>query len=304
MPVKVVNKRVFSTEADGKKIDLAVIRPSPEVEGKAQLVYGRSFRQAVEAGLLVRARLEKFLREQNLWDDGKDAEYREVLKRVWAGEKKLAQGGGAGLTKARARDLAISLRRDRAALFFLNRDKNSLDLNTAEAFAEQARFDHLAANCVVYADTGKPYFTSVEDYKAKADQSDREAAVLEFAKLFYDVDENREKNLPENKFLAAYNFVDSKLRLIDKNGNLVDTENYRVDDEGRRINENGELIDFDGAPLDEDGNYKVDFTPFLEDDDEETAESISVSVETQTVNPAAAPPTLSLPDSEATEATF
>lgn len=259
-----VNKRLFSVAG----VDLAATRPTPQAENRAQLAYGRAFREAVENGLMVRTRLDRYLRDQGIWDDEKEEEYHTVLKRVWDSEKRLAMGGNAGLTKAKARELAIQMRRDRATLFLLNRDRNELDMQTAEVFAEQAKFDTLVALCVLDEKSGKPYFKSVDEYKSKAGEEDREKAAVEFGRLYYGFEDDRDKKLPENAFLLEYGFCDEKLRLVNKDGHLVDAEGNLVDEQGRRVNEKGELIDPEGTPIDEDGNYVVEFAPFLDDEDQ------------------------------------
>jgi len=268
------NKRVFTAT----EVKLVVVRPSAVIENKAQLVYGKAFREAVEAGLMVRPRLESYLREQGLWDDAKDAEYKAVLKRLRDNEKKIAAGGNAGLTRKKLRTLAIEMRRDRATLMYLNRDRSELDLNTAEAIAEQRKFEHYVATCTLHEDTGKPYFESLEAYKNGGELAD--VASLEFGKLYYNLDDNREKNLPENLALSKYNLVDEKLRLIDDKGNLVNAEGERVDEFGRRVNDTGDLIDIDGTPMDAEGNYKIEWAELLPDEDEASPEADPPVLET------------------------
>jgi hypothetical protein len=77
---KVVNKRPFEVEVDGTTVKLAVRRPDNKVAQEATLVYNRAFREAAERGLMLRARLDRVMRDQNLWDDEKQAELVRVSK--------------------------------------------------------------------------------------------------------------------------------------------------------------------------------------------------------------------------------
>ena len=83
------------------------------------------------------------------------------------------------------------------------------------------------------------------------------------ASKLYGLDDNYEKNLPENKFLKQYKFVDDNLRFINKDGKLVDQDGRLIDENGRYINQNGEYVDKEGNLVDDKGDYVVQFQPFL-----------------------------------------
>jgi hypothetical protein len=258
-----MNKRTFDVEIDGKKVGLAVVRPTHKVSQQAELAYNRAFRQAVEEGLLVRAKLDSVLRQQNLWDDAKQKEYAESQAELFRCEKALAAGG---IPLAKAKSLALAMRDCRGKIRGLLADRHDLDRKTAEAFADQARFNFLVAACTVYSDTGKPYYKDVDDYLHRPDDPAALPAAEHTGRLYYGLDDDHERKLPENRFLKQYGFVDEKMRLIDKQGKFVDRDGNRVDEFGRLVNERGELVDRDGTPLTEDGDYKVEFSPFLDDD--------------------------------------
>ncbi len=262
------NKKVFEAKVDGKVLELAVLRPNHKVQQQAQLVYNRAFRQSVKpddgkSGSIVRAALDGVLRDQKLWDDTKQARYEALQKALLGGEKRLVTGG---FKLKEARELAIQMRRDRWELRQLISDRNSLDLNTAEAQAEQARFNYLVATATVHADTGKPYWKSEDDYLASTDEVGGKAANL-LGNILYNLEDGFEAKLPENKWLTAYGFANAALHLIDKDsGHLIDSQGRRVDDKGRLVNEQGKLIDSEGNLLTEEGEYVVDFKPFLDDE--------------------------------------
>ncbi len=269
--LKAVNKKAFEAEVDGKPTKFLVKRPDHKVAAKAQAVHNKSFRDAVEAGALVRARVDKVMRDQNLWDDAKQKLYAETVTRLLANEKKLAKGG---IKYSEARDAAVSMIRDRRQLRGLNEDRNLLDQHTAEAQAENARFNYLVSAVTVYAESGKPYFKDFEDYQGREDDPVVGPAANALGKLIYGLEDDFEQRLPEWKFLIKYGFANDRLRLIRKtDGRPVDTEGRLVDEKGRLVNEAGELVDAEGNLLTEDGDYKVEFTDFIDD----TAPALAVT---------------------------
>jgi hypothetical protein len=259
------NKKLVEVEVEGQKVNLAVLRPNHRVQQKSQQIHNKAFREAVESGAIVRARIEAVMREQKLWDDAKQANYEQVMGSLLDAEKKLAKGG---IKLKEARDVAVQMRRDRVQLRFLSSDRNQLDQNTAEAQAENARFNFLVSACTVFADTGKSYYQDFDDYQARESDPVAALAANALGKMIYGLEDNFEHKLPENKFLVQYGFADEKLHLIDpKTKHLVDDRGRAVDDKGRLVNDKGELVDAEGNLLTEEGDYKFEFTPFLDEED-------------------------------------
>ena len=118
----------------------------------------------------------------------------------------------------------------------------------------------------MYNDTKQPYFNNLEDYLNRATEEVAISGAQNLANMVYGLDNNYESNLPENRFLKKYKFVDDKLRLIDKKGRLVDEDGRLIDENGRYINEQGVFVDKYGNEIDEDGEYIVTPEPFLDDD--------------------------------------
>lgn len=172
--------------------------------------------------------------------------------------------GGIRLTEGR--ETAVQMRRDRNALQRLLGDRNALDGNTAEAQAENERFNFLVASCT-FLENGTRYFRDQDDYDQRADDPVAEEAASKYALLEYDLSEDYASKYPENQWLLAYNFARPKdLKLTDRLGNLVDTKMRRIDEEGFLINADGQRIDEEGRLLDSDGEVKVEATPFLDED--------------------------------------
>lgn len=256
-------KETFTVTKDGQELKLAVVKPTQEQTRKAQMHYNKSFAALLNSGTLVRSRLEQYVKGQGLWNDEKDAEESALIERIRKNELKLKKGG---IKLQEAKDIAIDTRVARMELLALTSDIRSLDNKTAEGQAETERFNYLVSCCIVYEDTGKPYYSSLEEYiENSSDEVARKGANL-LANMLYGFDPDYESKLPENVFLKKYNFVDSQLRLINKDGRLVNTEGKLVDENGRYIDSEGNLVDRDGNRVDEDGNYIVEHTPFLDDD--------------------------------------
>ncbi len=257
------NKKIVKIEIGGKEVDLAVLRPNAKQRQEAQKVYNKAFRDAVESGAILRAKIESVMREQKLWDDQKEADLRKLQAAIGEKERKIRSGG---IKLTEARDLAIQLRRDRAELRALNSERMSLDGNSAEAQADNAQFNFFVSTCTVHANDGKPYFKSYDDYMTREEDPAVGPAANALARMLYNLEEDYEKKLPENQFLLKFKFADDSLHLIDKQGRKVDAEGRLVDDEGRYINEAGEYVDREGNRVDAEGNYLVDEKPFLDDD--------------------------------------
>lgn len=263
-----LNKKTFEVTVDEKTTKYAVLRPSHKVANQGQLIYSRAYIEACNAGVAVQDRMLKAIREQKLWDDEKQVRFEELVKNLLEGEKKLALGGNANLTKSQARELSVKMRMDRYELQALTTERNKYLSNTAESFAEQARFNYYVAACTVYADTGKPVFKDVEDYMGRGedDQVAQQAGKL-MATVIYQFDENFQKNLPENKFLLKYGFANEELHLIDPvTKHLVNVDGKPVNKTGQLVNDKDEPIDGEGNVLTETGEYKVEFVEFLDEE--------------------------------------
>ena len=256
------NKKIIKVKNGDKEIELAVMRPNAKQRQDAQKVYNKAFREAVESGAILRAKIESVMREQKLWDDNKEADLRKLQSKISDLERKI-RSGGIKLSDARA--LAIQLRRDRAELRGLNSERSSLDNNSAEAQADNAQFNFFVSSCTVHSGDGKPYYKSYEDYMNREEDPATGLAAGALARILYNLEEDYEKKLPENQFLAKYKFCDESLHLVDQQGRKVDAEGRLVDNEGRYINEAGEYVDRDGDRVDSEGNYLVDEKPFLDD---------------------------------------
>ena len=260
----------FKITKDEKDIELSVKSPSVQDQREAQKVYNRAFTDAIKAQGIVRAKMDDVLREQGLWDDNKQQELNKLQAQIMQGERKLAKGG---IKLKEAREIALEMKKTRDEVRDLISVRTSLDSNTAEGQADNARFNYLVSACVVYKDNEqKHYFNNLDDYLERIEDPAALKGAQVLANMIYGLDNDYEKNLPENKFLLKYKFVNENLRFINNDGKLVDREGRLIDEAGRFINESGEYVDKDGNRVDEHGDYIVDAKPFLDDDGKPVAE--------------------------------
>ena len=252
----------FKVNIDGKETELEIRAATLADQRESQKVYNQAFSDAVKSGSIVRAKLDDLLKDQGLWDDKKEIEFKTLQKQILEGEKKLAKGG---ISLKAAKNLAINLQQFRNSLRDLISVKTNLDSHTAEGQADNARFNYLVSACVVYKNNGNKYFKNYEDYLNKAADTVSIVAAQKLASIMYGLDNDFEKKLPENKFLIKYKFVNDNLQLVDTEGRLVDEEGRLIDSNGRFINEEGKFVDKDGNLVDAGGDWIVEFEPFLDD---------------------------------------
>lgn len=280
-----MSDHVFTHAVGDDKVEkeFVVNMPNTEQYQEAQKVYNKAFYDAVQSKAILRAKLDDFMREQGLWNDDKEAEFKTLQEQILKGEQRLAKGGFK-LTEARA--LALSMRKLRGELRDLIGTRSELDTNTAEGQADNQRFNYLVSQCLVYNDTKKPYFASFDDYTKRNNEPIAIVAAQKLAFQMYGLEDDFEKKLPENEFLQEFKFVNEDLQFINKDGHAVDQDGRLVDDKGRWIayDENGKsyFVDKDGIRLSEDGNTydKSERQPFLDDNDQPlTSEEVVSSVE-------------------------
>jgi hypothetical protein len=257
--------KTFKTFIDGKDREMFVRSPSLNDQKEGSKVYNQTFSEALKSKAVVRAKLDDLLVEQGLWDGVKQAKFTQLQTDILDGERILAKGG---ISLTNAKETALNMRKKREELRELISVKTNLDTHTAEGQADNARFNYLVSACTVYNDTKEPYFKSFEDYNNKSSDPVSILAAQNLANMLYGLDDDYEEKLPENKFLKQYKFVDSKLRLINKDGRLVDEDGRLINENGRYVNEEGKFIDKNGNLVDEDGDYILQFSPFLDENNQ------------------------------------
>jgi coenzyme F420-reducing hydrogenase delta subunit len=278
-----MKNQTFKTLVDGTEKEVMVRTPSLTDQREAQKVYNQAFTDAIKSKAVVRAKMEDVLTDQGLWDKEKQAKLSELQSELLDHERKLAIGG---ISLKEAKRIAMAMKELREDIRDLISVRTSLDNHSAEGQADNAKFNYLVSVCVVYNDNKEPVFKNMEDYLNRATENMAIVGAQNLANMIYGLDSNYENNLPENKFLKKYKFVDDKLRLIDNKGRLVDEEGRLINETGRFIDESGKFVDKFGNPVDEEGNYVVEFKPFLDDDGNPVSEEETVAAVSDPVVPA------------------
>ncbi|NDB57574.1 hypothetical protein EB001_03915, partial [bacterium] len=242
-------KRISVTIKNNDKeeiVKLIIRKPSNVILSQAQRVGAKSWTDCVREGIMTKKELEKFMKEQGIWDDGKDEEQKKIVQEISNLEKQLYIGNSKGgkLRAEEGKEIAVNMRIKRGELRDLIAEKMSLEQNTAESISDNARFDFLVANCTFY-ENGNKVYNSLEEYKEKADNDIGFMAASTLASMLYSVDKDFEAKLPENKFLKMFNFVDDNLSLVNDKGETVDLEGRRIDKNGYYINDEGKRVDKD-----------------------------------------------------------
>jgi hypothetical protein len=252
---KVVEVKVKDGEGE-KTVKIVVKRPQSAVMSQAQRVSAKAWTDCVRDGIMTKKELSKFMKEQGIWDKGKDVEQDKISADIIALEKKLYVGDSknAKVKASEAKNIAIDMRKKRNELRELIAEKMALEQNTAEAISDNARFEFLVANCAFY-ENGNKVYNSIDEYTEQSDSEIAFAAATALAQMMYSIDKDFEANLPENKFLKQYHFVNDDLSLVNEKGETVDLEGRRINNLGQYINDEGQRTDKDGNVLDEQGNY-------------------------------------------------
>lgn len=260
MKNRMEGKAKVKQDGQETEVEIYVVRPNNDTIKMAERYKSKVWNQCIQDGILTKKELGVLMRKRGIWDEKKDREENEITKEIIKLEKELYQGktGGAKPKLSEGRDLAIQIRRKRSELRDLITEKIALEENTADNLADNARFDYLVAHCTFYKDGTRVYKDFDEYNKKSSDEIAFEAASL-LGKLFYNLDSDFEKNLPENKFLKRFNLVNDDLSLVDPNNpeQLIDTNGKRIDKDGYYIDENGNRIDREGAKLTEEGMYEL-----------------------------------------------
>jgi len=249
-------KKIDVTVND-QKVKLIIRKPNNAIMSQAQRIGAKTWTDCVREGIMTKKELEKFMKEQGIWDDGKDEEQKNIIKAISELEKKLFVSGADKSSKLRAsegKEIAIQMRVKRNELRDLIGERMSLEQNTAESISDNSRFDFLVANSTFY-ENGNKVYSSLDEYREKADSEIGFAAATALASMLYSVDKDFEAKLPENKFLKMFDFVDEDLSLVNDKGETVDLEGRRIDKNGYFLNAEGQRVDKDGNVLDEFGNY-------------------------------------------------
>jgi hypothetical protein len=277
------------TKDDGAKetVGIFVVRPTNATIKNADRYRARTWNQCITEGVLTKKELGKLMRDRGIWDEDKDQEEKAIIQELQDLERNLFLGGGDKKRKlSEGQNIAISMRRLRAKLRELIGERISLEENTAEALADNAKFDYFVADCTFYAN-GQKVYKDVEDYNQKSSDQIAFAAAGALAEMMYQIDTKFEEGLPENKFLKKFNLVNDELSLVNRDGVLVDANGKKINEFGYYVDDQDRRTDKDGNLLNEDGTYVIqleyeDDLNQVEDSSKETKKKKKVVEQSET----------------------
>jgi hypothetical protein len=248
-------ERVIDVEVDGADVKVIVKKPSNAVMSAAQRKGALVWTQCIQEGVMTKQELEALLETRGIWTKEKKRKQQKILDEISALEKSLYLGPrGSKLKTSEGKRIAIEMRKKRIELRDLLAQKVTLEQNTAESLSDNAKFDYIVAHCTYDSNEQKVY-ESLDDYSNRNEDPIAFAAAQALAEMMYSLDKNFEENLPENRFLKKFEYINDDMHLVNSTGHKVDTEGRLINDEGHYINDEGERVDIDGHLLNEDGIY-------------------------------------------------
>ena len=246
------------THEDGSQEQKKFYIKSPTQEGikGAEKYRVKTWNQCLLDGILTKAQLKDILKTRKIWDDEKEQKEKDLGKQIFELEKQLFLGNGEKkkLSIAEGKKTVLEMRKLRNELREHISDRISLEENTVEALADNARFDFLVAECVFNED-GTRVYKDIEDYNSRSSDEVSMLGAATLAQILYQYDDKFEESLPENVWLKKLGLVNDKLELVDDQGNLVDQEGRKINNLGHYINDEGKRVDINGNLLNEDGSY-------------------------------------------------
>ena len=247
--------------------ELIITKPTNKQMLEAERVYKGAFRKALEEGAMLRKKLGNYMTDQGIWTDEQEEEYNKVVKEINLLDYQLNKGrdlDGKKLKLSQAKEMAFELQDKRIEFRDLIAERQELDHMTAEGQADTERFSYLVYLCTKDFLTQKPYYSSYEDYQNRGNEQEAIEAAKTVGEIVYEIDEDYEGTLTENKFLKRFKFANDKNELIDKDGNRIDRKGNKVDEEGYILNEDGKRVNVNDLPVLED-DEKVDNADFEDD---------------------------------------
>lgn len=244
--------KIESVDSEGNPKVVYVVKPNRNQLAEAKKVANKAFKTLYDSGTsFFRKKLDKIMRDEGLWDDDKQKQLDDLNDRIGQSVRKLKLGG---MDLESAKELALSIKRDRMASWLLLSESREFDGMSIEGQTEYASFCYLVSVCLV-DEEGKQIFESASDYEENADHPYVSEATSKIGQVLHELDPNWERKLPENEFLLKYKFCNDDLSLVDEKGKLVSVNGRLIDEKGQYRTEDGGYEDVDHNPMDKDGNY-------------------------------------------------
>ena len=254
-------KNVDVTLADGKKIKIYVVSPTAKTVQRADRYRAVAWTECIEDGIKTKEELAIIMENRGVWTKNHMKREEEITQKLIQCEKDLFLGDGKKkVPLSDGKDIAVEMRVLRNELRQLYVEKSSVEQNSAEALADNARFDYIVA-CSTFYENGQSVYNGIEDYNGKSSDEVAFAAAGAIAEMMYNYDPKTEEALPENQWLKTFELVDDNLSLVNEDKKLIDLDGRTINEFGFYVNNKDERTDKEGNILDKNGNYviKVDY---------------------------------------------
>ncbi len=259
-----MQKAEFKVKVGDEEVGYYVVLPDGKTRKQAREVKADYFRKnAFKEGIYFTHQIQDLLKKKGLWSDEKEEEIKTVTKQIEDKLKLLQKGKSEAVpNKDKLREIVVKeVKPLRTKQLELLSERSQLDSLSLESESQQLELDYLVVQST-YTEMGDKVFQSLSEYKEKEDEPYTEAAGRELAKLIGMSNPDWFKDLPENKLLIKYKFMNEKGNYIDIDGNLISSDGKRINDKGYYINEAGEQIDDAGNKINDEGEV----TEFVEFD--------------------------------------
>lgn len=232
-------KEFTAVEPSGKEIKLAFRTPGHEEISEAEKIYASKVSALIREGnknrLVLRQEVDKFLKESGIWTDNDEQGIQKATEYIAESLAKIKKGG---IKLSEGRQLAISIMDKRKEIFTALRKRQILDDSTIEAVAENEKNDYIVFACTEFADDGQKYWSSFEDMKNDKLSDSYNKASGAAIEVIYGLNPNYETELPENKWLKKYKFIDEEMNYVDRQtGKRVDRDGKPIEDSEEKINQ-------------------------------------------------------------------
>jgi hypothetical protein len=275
----------YRTVVEGD-VTVLVKKPNRKDLNDSQIAYNKAWRKSLEEKAILRQKLNDYLVEQGVWNDAKQKQYDDYIKKINERELLLKKGG---IPLKKAKSIALELKRLRLEFRELISERTSYDNNTAEGTADNARFDYLVSVCVLDPSNKQPVFKDLDDYNERGSEDWAVKAASELANFLYNLDPNYEKSLPENSFLSKFKFTNEDGKLVNKDGHLISIEEdgteRLIDEQGYYIayNEAGEKYFVNRSGEKFERPDEIEIQPFLDDEGNPILEDSEVEADAEAV---------------------
>lgn len=216
------------TLEDGTQKKLVVRKITAKDSDAAETAKAARVASLIKSGEKILSRLEvdDYLKANQVWTDEDNAKVQAMNEEVHELLNKLRKGG---IKLSEGREIAVAVNKKRIEILRVSAKRRAFDEATIEAQAENERNDYLTYLCTVTEDTGERFWNSWEELKEDRSSDAYYKALSAVITSIYGDGGEFEKNLPENKWLRKYNFVNDELQYIDrKTGSFVDEDNNPI----------------------------------------------------------------------------